>query len=58
MEKNGSEEKKKKKRKYLFQVQSSRSKDWFDLDIEWVAENFSTKEPQFYKSPFQSNTEG
>ena len=29
-----------------------------DLDIEWVAENFSTKEPQFYKSPFQSNTEG
>ena len=46
------------KRKYLFQEQSARSKHWFDLDIEWFEEKFSTREPQFYKRLFQSNIEG
>ena len=44
--------------KYLFQEQSSRSKRWFDLDIEWVEEKFSTREPKFYKRLFQTNIEG
>ena len=43
---------------YLFQGQSARSKHWFDLDIEWIEENFSTREPQFYQRLFQSNIEG
>ena len=42
----------------MFQVQSIISKHWFDLDIEWVEEHFSTIEPQFYKRLFQSNSEG
>ena len=35
------------KREYLFQGKSARSKHWFDLDIEWVEENFIIREPQF-----------
>ena len=41
---------KKKTRKskitYLFKRQSARSKHSFGIDIEWVEENFSTREPQ------------
>ena len=33
------------KRKYLFQANPEISKHWFDLDIEWVADNFITREP-------------
>ena len=33
-------------------------KHLFDLDIEWVGENFSTREPQFYNRLFQNNIEG
>ena len=43
---------------YLFQGRSSRSKHWFDLDIKWIVDNFSTREPQFYKRLFQTNIEG
>ena len=42
----------------MFQEKYSRSKHWFDLDIEWTQENFSTGEPQFFKRPFQSNIGG
>ena len=42
----------------MFQGQSARPKHWFDLDIEWIEENFSTREPQFYQRLFQSNIEG
>ena len=42
----------------MFQEFSARLKHWFDLDIEWIGENFSTREPQFYKKLFQSNIEG
>ena len=45
---------KKTKRKYLFQGQSAKSKYCFDIDIEWVEGNFSTREPQFYKRLFQT----
>ena len=47
-----------KTKKNLFQGKSARSKHWFILDIEWVEENFSTIEPQFYKRLFQTNIEG
>ena len=43
-------------RKYLFQGKSARSKHWFDIDIEWAEEIFSTREPQFYKKLFQINS--
>ena len=49
---------KKLKIKYLFQGQSARSKHLFDLDIKWIEEKFSTREPQFYKRLFQTNIEG
>ena len=42
----------------MFQEQSARSKHWFDLDIEWFEEKFSTREPQFYKRLFQTNIGG
>ena len=42
----------------MFQGQSEILKYWFDLDIDWVEENFSTREPQFYKRLLQTNIEG
>ena len=42
----------------IFQGQSVRSKHWFDIDIKWFEENFSTIEPQFYKKLFQGSIEG
>ena len=42
----------------MFQGKSARSNHWFDIDIEWVEGNFSTREPQFYKRLFQRNIEG
>ena len=40
--------------KFKFQGQSARSKLWFDLDLDWIGINFSTREPYFYKKLFQS----
>ena len=37
-----------KTKKYNFQGQSARTKHWFDLDHEWLKENFMTCEPDFY----------
>ena len=37
-------------KKYNFQGQSVRTKNWFDLDHEWLKENFITCEPYFYKN--------
>ena len=42
----------------MFQVQSARSSHWFDIDMKWAEENFSTRYPQFYKKLFQTNNEG
>ena len=32
---------------YFFQGQSTISKHWFDIDLEWVEDNFMTREPDF-----------
>ena len=47
----GSENKKEKgkTKKYNFQGQPARSRIWFDLDNEWLVENFRTRKPDLYK---------
>ena len=40
--------------KFNSQGQSARSQRWFDLDFDWIAVNFSTRETDFYKI-FQSH---
>ena len=40
--------------KFKFQDQSSRSQCWFDLDFDWIEVNFSTRETDWYKKPFQN----
>ena len=47
-------EKNKNESKFKLQVQSTRSQLWFDLDLDWIDMNFSTREPDFYKKLFQS----
>ena len=37
------------------QSQSARSQIWFDIDLDWIDINFSTREPDFYKKLFQSH---
>ena len=34
---------------YNFQGKSARPRLWFDIDHEWLEENFVTREPNFYK---------
>ena len=34
---------------YNFKGQSTRSQDWFDLDPDWIEDNFLTGEPGFSK---------
>ena len=46
---------KKNEAKFKFQVQSARSQRWFDLELDWIEVNFSTREPDFYKKLFQSH---
>ena len=41
--------------KFKLQGQSARSQLWFDLDLDWIDINFSTREPDFYKKLFQSH---
>ena len=48
-------DKNKSEAKFKFQGQSARSQLWFDLDLNWVEINFSTREPDFYKKLFQSH---
>ena len=42
------EQEKYKTKKYYFQGQSARTKDWFDIDHAWLKENLMTREPYFY----------
>ena len=35
--------------KFNFQGQSARSQLWFDLDLDWIDINLSTRESDFYK---------
>ena len=46
-------DKNKNKSKFKFQGQFVRSRLWFDLDLDWIDINFSTREPDFYKKLFQ-----
>ena len=43
--------------KFKFQGQSAISQRWFDIDFDWIGENFSTHEPDFYKKIYQRNDE-
>ena len=48
-------DKNKTESKFKFQGQSARSQLWFDLSLDWIEMNFSTREPDFYKKLFQSH---
>ena len=41
--------------KFKFQGQSARFQLWFDLDLDWIDINFSTRESDFYKKLFKSH---
>ena len=43
---------------YNFQGKSARTKSWFDLDHEWLRENFMTRELYFYKKLHQTKFRG
>ena len=45
--------KNKNESKFKFQGQSSRSQRWFDIDLDWIEVNFSTREPEFNRKFFQ-----
>ena len=47
--------KNKNEAKFKFQGQSEISKRWFDLNFDWIGENFSTCEPGFFGKIFQSH---
>ena len=44
-----------KTKKYNFEGQSARSRHWFDIDHEWLEENFRTREPDFYRNCIKIN---
>ena len=48
--------KKEKTKKYNFQGKSARSRRWFDLDHEWLKENFMTCEPDLYRNCTKLNS--
>ena len=48
-------DKNKTESKFKSQGQSARSQLWFDLDLNWIDINSSTREPDFYKKLFQSH---
>ena len=43
-------DKNKNESKFKFQGQSARSQIWFDLDLDYIEINFSTREPDIYKN--------
>ena len=49
-------EENKNESKFKFQGQSGRSRLWFDLDLDWIDINFSTREPDLYKKLFKIMT--
>ena len=48
-------DKNKSEAKFKFQGKSARSQLWFDLDLDWIDTNVSTREHDFYKKIFQSH---
>ena len=55
---SGDKKENEKTKKYNFQGQPARSRRWFDLDHDWLEENFRTREPDFYKKLFQKQFRG
>ena len=49
-------DKNKNESKFKFQCQSGRSQLWFDLNLDWIDINFSTREPDFYQKLFKVMT--
>ena len=49
---------KEKTKKYNFQGKSVISRRWFNLDHEWLKENFMTLEPDFYRKMYQTEFRG
>ena len=45
------ESKNKNETKFKFQGHCAISQRWFDLEFDWIEENFSTHEPDFYRKP-------
>ena len=45
-------------KKYNFQGKYARSIRWFDLDYEWLEENFRTREPDLYIYFYQKYIKG
>ena len=45
-------DKNKNEAKFKFQGQSSRSQQWFYLDLDWIEVNFSLRELDLYKATF------
>ena len=41
--------------KFKFLCQSARSRYWFDIDLDWIDINFSTREPDFYRILFHNH---
>ena len=48
-------DKNKSEAKFNFQGRSARSQLWFDLDLDWIEVNFSTRGPDLYKKLFKSH---
>ena len=48
-------DKNKTESKFKFQGQYARSQLWFDLNLDWIDINFSTREPDFHRRLFQSH---
>ena len=49
-------DKNKNEAKFKFQGQSAISQRWFDIDLDWIKVNFSTRSPDFYKKLFKATT--
>ena len=47
--------KNKNEAKFKFQGLSARSQRWFDIEFHWIWVDFSTRETDFYKKPFQKH---
>ena len=49
------ENKNKNEAEFKFQGQSTGLQRWFDIYFDWIEENCSTREPDFYRKIFQSH---
>ena len=47
-----------KTKKYNFQGKSARTKHWFNIDHEWLKENFMTRETYLYLKLYDTKFRG